>query len=305
MSHFSKAEGITLVNDFTIEHANNVNGGRPFMSTCVPQSVDLDLHDLRVSHMAEFSEKVKDPKDPNFKLRTLIRARATMRDEITVFKVPDGEVGRFREIAEVIIKALPKGHVGGKHRASTYDGIGYSGMSSKAVPELGLMEEEPGVLLYFDPTSDSWPSEFKDPYLCIEAYIDEVEFNALIQRLSMTAAPVLKAELRLLIELFQNEVDASLSEPWHRQDYGMLMRGSKQDIGKARARVEMLQVTYQPNSVPPKPAATIDEDGTYQQAVPFEPVNAVTVRKIEKRLKDIAAVVAVGLTAIFIVLISR
>ncbi|MBB4232658.1 hypothetical protein [Rhizobium mongolense] len=303
MSHFSDLGGATLVNQFTIHHKDKLTGGRPFMSTCVPQAVYLDLFDVRISHGAEWKDNVKDPNDPNFRMRSTIWARGEMKDSITVFRM-DGPIGTFREIADVIIKPLPKGHVGGTKRATSSDGIGFSGMSSHDVPEEGLMVEEPGTLLYVDPREDKWPSRTKDPHLCLEGYIDEAEFNSLMQRLSMTHAPIQKAEMRVLLELFQYEVEASLSEPSFRQDYGFLMR-SKDNWGTTRARVETLQVTYQPNVVPPPPEAKIDEDGIYQPPTPFEPVSAAIVKKIEKHLKNLATVTAIGLTAIFIVLISR
>ncbi|MBY5775972.1 hypothetical protein HFN59_02385 [Rhizobium leguminosarum] len=304
MSHFSKLEGATLVNPFTIHHKDTLKSGRPFMSTCVPQAVYLDLFDIRISHAAEWQEKLKDPQDQNYKLRSVITARGTMHDRITVFKM-DGQVATFEEIAEVMVKPLPKGHVGGTRRATVSDGIGYSGMSSHEVPENGLMEEEPGTLLYIDPQKDSRPSEHKQPYLCLEAYMDETEFNALLQRLSMTSAPVKKGLMRAILELFEYEVDASLAEPWHRKDYGMLMRGTDQNWGTTRARVETLQVVFQPNAVAPAPTATIDEDGIYAPPTLFEPVSAVTVKKIEKRLKEIGITLAIGLVAIFVVLLSR
>lgn len=301
MSHFSKLDGATLVNPFTIHHADKLKDGRPFMSTCVPQAVYFDLHDIRISHAAEWQDQVKDPGNPNYKLRSIIWARGETRDQITVFDM-DGEIASFKEIADIIIKPLPKGHIGGNNRASASDGIGFSGMSSHDVPEGGLMEGEPGSLLYIDPQKDGLPSRIKNDHLCLEAYIDEVEFNSLMQRLSVTSAPIHEGELRVVIELFQYEVEASLSDPWYRQDYGLLMR--RKDSATARARVERLTVSYQPN-VALKPKHTIDEDGTYVPPTPYEPVSAVTVRKIEKRLKDIGITLAIGLVAIFVVLVSR
>lgn len=46
MSRFSKANDFTLVNNFTINHADKLSDGRHFMSTCVPQGVWLDLYDI-------------------------------------------------------------------------------------------------------------------------------------------------------------------------------------------------------------------------------------------------------------------
>lgn len=304
MSHFSKLEGATLVNPFTIHHKDTLSTGRPFMSTCVPKAVYLDLFDIRISHAAEWQEKLKDPEDPNYRLRSIITARGTMRDKITVFKM-DGQIATFRDIAEVMVTPLPKGHVGGTLRATVSDGFDYSGMSSQEVPENGLMEKEPGTLLYIDPQKDSWPSEHENPYLCLEAYMDETEFNGLLQRLSMSSAPVKKGLMRAILELFEYEVDTSLAEWWHQKDYGMLIRSKDQDYGMARARLETLQVEYQPDALQPAPTAKIDEDDIYHPTTPYEPVLGAIVKKIEKHLKNIATVTAVGLAAIFVLMLLK
>lgn len=80
MSHFSNLGGATLVNPFTIHHKDKLNDGRPFMSTCVPQSVYFDLDDIRTSHFVERQEEVKDTSHPNYKLRSIIWARGETRD---------------------------------------------------------------------------------------------------------------------------------------------------------------------------------------------------------------------------------
>ncbi|MDX1216291.1 hypothetical protein GOL99_12175 [Sinorhizobium medicae] len=254
MSRFSKANDFTLVNNFTINHADKLSDGRHFISTCVPQGIWLDLYDIEFTHRVEWQDdhyEKRPPGSPDFKLRSVLTARGTTKDTITVFRVPDGEVARFSEV-HVMVKPLPKGKVGGEKRSSTLDGIGFSGMSSKSVPPEGLMSGEPGTLLYIDPTTDNWPSEHDKPYLQLEGYIDDAEFSALMQRLSMTAAPVAKATVRMVAELFEHEVDSSLSEPWHHKDYGLLLRGEDKTYGVTRARVESVSVAYKPAVVPPE-----------------------------------------------------
>lgn len=248
MSRFSKASDFTLVNNFTINHADKLSDGRHFISTCVPRGVWLDLYDIEFTHRVEWQDdhfEKRHPGSPDFRLRSAFRARGTTKDKITVFSVPDGEVARFSEI-DVMIKPLQKGKIGGEKRSSTFDGIGFSGMSSKAVPPEGLMVGEPGTLLYVDPTKDDWPSDHDKPYLQLESYVDEAEFSSLMQRLSMTAAPVRKATVRMVAELFEHEVDTSLSEPWHSKDYGLLLRGDDKTYGFTRARVEAVEVAYKP-----------------------------------------------------------
>ncbi|MDX0411611.1 hypothetical protein GOC69_12260 [Sinorhizobium medicae] len=54
MSLFSKASDFTLVNNFTINHADKLSDGRSFISTCVPQGIWLDLYDIEFTHRVEW-----------------------------------------------------------------------------------------------------------------------------------------------------------------------------------------------------------------------------------------------------------
>lgn len=312
MTHFSDTSDWTLTNDFTIEHADRLKD-RPMMTTRVPHGIDLELHDIRIIHSIRWQSKeglyVKPSESKEgaiYKLVSGIRARATMKDSITVFTVPGGAMETYRTIADVSILPLPRGQVGGKQRATSFDGIAYSGMSSRKVPDGGLMDGEPGSLMYVDSTDNGFEKDFpKQKYLSLSLYVDEQEWGLMVQRLSQTAAPVHCAFLHADIELFQSEVENSLAEPWHRKDYGLLQRDPKSDFCTTAARADHLRVEYKPVSVPPPPTARIDEDGIYQKPIPYEPVSAITVQKIEKRLKEIGITVAIGLVAIFVVLVSR
>lgn len=300
---YDDLDGATLVNNFTLHHASQKNDGRPFISTCVPQTVHLDLHDIQITHAVEWQDKdyvEKTPDTPNFKNSATLTARGTTRDTITVFRVPDGGLGKFKDM-EIQIKPLRKGVVGGKAQASSIDGVKFSGMSSQTVPDAGLMDGEPGKIFYVDPQGDWWDKR-SEPYLSLEAYLDEAEFNALLQRLSVTAAPIARGLLQITAELFENEVDATLSEPFHPKQYGLLMKGEKTYSVWTRARVDRVQVDYRPNVVPPPPQATIDEDGIYQPAIPFEPVPAALVMKIERHLKNLVAGVTIGVAVIAAIL---
>ncbi|KJS20635.1 MAG: hypothetical protein VR78_01235 [Hoeflea sp. BRH_c9] len=57
--------------------------------------------------------------------------------------------------------------------------------------------------------------------MTVPGYIDEAEFASLMQRMSVTVAPIRKGMLTMVAELFQHEVDAGLSEPLHPHDYGL------------------------------------------------------------------------------------
>lgn len=308
MSRFSKASDFTLVNNFTVNHADKLSDGRSFMSTCVPQGIWLDLHDIEFTHRVEWQDKnyvEKKPEDPNFKVRSVFTARGTTKDTITVFRMQDGEIARFSEI-DIMIKPIAKGKVGGEKKSSTMDGIGFSGMSSATVPPEGLMAGEPGTLLYVDPTKDSWPSDKTKPYLQLEGYVDEAEFSALMHRFSMTAAPVRKGAVRMVAELFEHEVDSSLSEPWYPKDYGMLVRGEDKTYGVTRARVEAIDVAFKPTSVSVVDPYEMDEPvGKTPISIDNLPPDTVSkiskdmLVKIERRLGVLTGIV--GFAAAFVI----
>lgn len=65
---------------------------------------------------------------------------------------------------------------GAKYQASSSDGIGFSGMTSKAGTRNGLMEVAHWTLLYVDPTG-LVPVRKGRPYLVFEGYIDDQEFS--------------------------------------------------------------------------------------------------------------------------------
>lgn len=303
MSRFTDVASSTLVNNFTLHHADKLSSGRPFMSVCVPQGIWVDLYDIEVIHAVEwqhggYMEKVQD--GPDFKIQSRLIARGTFKDTITVFRVPEGKVASFREL-DVQIKPIKKGSVGGDTKTSTMDGIGYSGMSSTTVPEAGLMTGDPGTLLYIDPTKDEWPTDKDKPYLQLEGYIDEAEFAGLIQRISMTPAPIKKATMRLVAELFQHEVEASLSEPYYPMDYGMLLRGDDRTYGVTRARSESVQVLYRPTMIPPAPDY-YDDLVEKQKPIDIDNLPPDLVAKIskdalvsiEKRLKTLVTLVSLS-----------
>lgn len=54
------------------------------------------------------------------------------------------------------------------------------------------------------------------------------------------------------IELFQDEVESSLAEPWHRKDYGLLKKDAKSDYCTTKARADHLRVEFKP-TVPAEP----------------------------------------------------
>ncbi|THK37640.1 hypothetical protein EHS39_13465 [Ensifer sp. MPMI2T] len=315
MSYFSDTKGCTLVNNFTLHYPDKLSSGRPFTSTCVPQGIWVDLHDIEIIHTIDWQHggfEKQAPGNPEFKVQSRLIAKGTFKDTITVFRVPEGRVASFREL-DVQIKPIKKGAVGGETKSTTLDGVGYSGMTSRTVPDEGLMAGDPGTLLYVDPTKDEWPSDHDKPYLQLEGYIDEAEFASLLQRMAMTSAPIRSGVLRMVAELFQHEVDASLSEPYHPHDYGMLLRGDDKTYGITRARSETVSVAYKPIMLQPEPDeydAAVDEAAApiSMDNLPPDIVSKISkdmLVSIEKRLKTISTVLCFGLGIIVAVLLLR
>lgn len=309
MSYFSDTAGSTLANNHTLHHQDKLSSGRPFMSTCVPRGIRIDLSDIEVVHAIDWQHdgyRKLSEGSPNFKVTSRLLAKGKFKDRITVFRVPEGAVGTFRSI-DIQIKPLPKGQVGGKRKATTRDGIAYSGMSSSDVPEGGLMAGEPGSLLYVDPTKDDWPSDHTEPYIELEGYMDEAEFSALVHRISVTSAPVRAASLYMIAELFQHEVDASLSEPFHPHDFGMLLRPEDKTYGTTRARADHFSIAYRIDSVPEAPDqydVRVDEEKATEAAAKTpEAASRDSLLRIEKQLstmsKLLGAAFGLGVAALF------
>ena len=134
------------------------------MRTRVPKSLRADLLDLRVAEGVEWAGErwigdltVDDSgnlvaggpekeREQGYAIKRAIHGRATFEDTITIFSLDGGAIAQFQSLDNVRITPLARGVVGGKHKATTSDGIGFSGMSSRDVPTSGLMEGEPGKL---------------------------------------------------------------------------------------------------------------------------------------------------------------
>ncbi len=309
MSYFQDTAGSTLANNHTLHHPDKLSSGRPFMSTSVPRGVRIDLTDIEIVHAIDWVHDGynKPPEGaPNYKVASRILAKGEFKDRITVFRVPEGGVGTFRTI-DVQIKPLPKGKVGGTKRATTLDGVAYSGMTSSDVPDGGLMAGEPGSLMYVDPTKDDWPSDHTEPYLELEGYMDEAEFSALVHRMSVSSAPVRAASLYMVAELFQHEVDASLSEPYHPHDFGMLLRPEDKTYGTTRARADHFSIAYRLDAVPEAPDhydVLVDKEKAQEAAAKSpEVATRESLLRIEKQLstmsKLLGAAFGLGVFALF------
>lgn len=240
MGDFSDSPKWTLINDFTIHEDKLLNSGRPFMRTCVPKTIAIDVTSFEMIRFVEWPANYGAEKPNGYADRSYIKFSGQLHDKIIVFRMKDGEIATYRTLTDATIRPLPQGEIGGKNKATVYDGIDLSGISSQEVPEDGLMEGEPGSLVFL--------SEYEEPggekraaALTASLFLDEDKFSRLMTAISISTRPLETVKISVLAELFESEVSASLSEPWMSHDYGLLMRGS--DIASANARIDSIAVS--------------------------------------------------------------
>lgn len=289
LGDFADRKRWSLVNEFTIRETRE-NSDRPLLHTRVPNNLHAQLAELRAVHSLDWksSYPIDDEtseRDRGYNRFCRITCKATLEDQITVFSLEQGVASSFEEIREVNIKPISKGRIGGSRAANASDGIHFSGMSAREVPSNGLMDGEPGELYFFDHRDN----EFVDPeerirFLMADVFLEEDQFFELFDRVASRPEVVLSANLTLVAELFQNEMEASLSEPWMTQYYGMLLKGGQQanDFAVTRARIDHLSVTFGKTKQLPAHTSLEDEaiardDGPLAPKFDSEPDSGGTV----------------------------
>lgn len=225
MGDFSDSPKWKLVNKFTIYEDQNLSD-RPFMRTCVPKRLEVEVSSFEIIRYIEWPYTYGDDKRPeHYADRSYMRFSGNLRDRIVVFTMADGEVATFKTLTDATIRPLPPGAIGGKNKATFSDGIEFSGMSSRDVPDEGLMAGEPGSLSFLPKYEEPRGGTTKSQ-LTAELHLDEDKFFSLMAELSDRSRQVTTFKVHLLAELFESEVSASLSEPWMTHDYGLLMQGT-------------------------------------------------------------------------------
>jgi hypothetical protein len=257
MGAFGDSPKWKLINDFTIHEDENLTD-RPFMRTCVPKRLSVEVTAFEVVHYVEWpSLHSEDKRAEAYTDKSFVMFSGDLGDTIIVFTM-DGEVASFCSLTEATIRPLPTGQIGGKCKATSLDGIAYSGMSSRDVPPEGLMVGEPGVITYLGEFEEQRGSGNETPAtLTASLFLDEDKFTKLLTMLTLSPRPITIFKLHLLAELFESEMSASLSEPWMSRDYGLLMKGS--DLANTSARLESLTLSAGPTSL--QTGGEIEESG--------------------------------------------
>ena len=223
MGEFADSTRWTLVNGRTL-HTDHSLHDRPMMLTSVPKSVDVDIDSFEVVRFIDWPDVEDRSQHPGtYADKSYLKAAGSLQDRIVVFDLVRGELATFREISDITIRPTAPGRIGGRYKASFSDGIGYSGMSSQDVPEGGLMVGEPGRLHYL-PDHDDERRGRKAAHLSLTVYLDEDKLAPLLREIAAQPDRVRVLKLHVLLELFETETSASLSEPWMRRDYGLLMQ---------------------------------------------------------------------------------
>jgi len=264
MSEFQNCTDWALVNNFTINQKEEEGSKRPLMVTCVPNRLNIELRDFKLGFGVHWIDPDEDEinQKPHHKSEWSIVARGVMKDSVTIFHLQEGVISQFDLLDQVHITGIPNGDVGGKKNANSFVGFGFSGMSSRKVPENGLMEGEPGKIAYID-NRDSDYGDGRTQELCAELYVEQDTFNELIECLKKGYNDIEKINLSICAELFQPELDAALSEPWIKQDYGIRMKTEGGKYVSTNARIEDIQLIWMKRGVKPEPEKTDSDDEFY------------------------------------------
>lgn len=245
-SNYKDTTDWRLVNDFTIYEKKQLKE-RPYMRTCVPKRLRVELSDVRAIEAVEWVDKNGDNetlfnKDSEkeeklnrnplgYQVNTYLLAKGVFKDKITIFNIERGAISQHNNFNHIRIAPLPHGQVGGQNSASVMTGIRYSGMSSKEVPENGLMQGEPGNIWWDDENDE------------LEAYlfIDSVEFDHLFSSVKNGIDRIAEFKIDIIAELFEDELQSFASEHWMTLEYGFLKR---ERLSSTRARLENMSLVF-------------------------------------------------------------
>lgn len=213
----------------------------------IPTSIPLILHDFQVSDIWSWqtSEDLEDASaavERRFLSEPFIKSKGTLeKDHIAVFEFPKGTVNHTSELYEVQIRPLDPKNIGGEQNFGTSEGIPYLGYgSSPDIPEDGLMKGEVGRLRAW-PKDDTYFPDMPEYSVCADLFVSDDVFYELR---SILASPfrgrcIVRADM--VAQVFQHEVDAALSEPWHPQTYGLRIFG-RGSAAYAPARLSVLRI---------------------------------------------------------------
>lgn len=254
MSEFSNSQKWRLKNQFTIYEDRRLSD-RPFMLTCVPKVVTATITKSQVIyHTALESEPNLDGQA--YKESARIEFDAAISDRITVFSIRDGVVRPFRLLKNCQIHRSDSTRIG-PYEYSSYEHHSYTGMSSRDVPDSGLMTGEDGRLRYIDDDEEE-----EEAYLTSWLYLEADTFDDLARLATYSNTSVKDISLHVLAELFESEMSASLHPGGIPREFGLLLNPT--GTATTRARIESFTVTEQETIFPRQ--TTEDQNRATSQA---------------------------------------
>lgn len=310
---FDVKDGWTLLNDYTIERSQKENGRRAHMLTCVPSQIRATLSDFRCNLSIAWAERHRrnrfesdlegnvlpsgneDWQKGTFEQRPTITAKATFPDRVTVFSIENGREFELEEPVELHISSIAAGLVGGKHSATTTDGVYFSGIKARKPPDKGLMEDEPGRL---------WVNG--DGSAELSLYLDEDVFREAFWQITGNLDRLHSVVMDVTVELFIDEKAAALYYGDFPHKYGILKNHKSGSVATA-ARLDCLGLSFRPES---SQATQINEpDAVNVDDVAGNPAPTVTDRFREEQLSAIRHTnrlltwTVVGLAALSVILL--
>lgn len=251
---FDVKEGWTLLNDYTIQRIQEENAGRAHMLACVPRQLNATLTDLRCIMGVAWADRHRlnrfnadregdvlasddeEVQKGTFEQLSKVSAKATFQDRLTVFSIEGGREFELEEPVQLLISSAPAGLVGGKHNATSMDGIEFSAFSAQKLPEKGLMEGEPGRL---------WIND--DGTAELHLHIDEDVFRETFWQITANLNRLHSAAIEVVAELFVDELEADLNEGDFPYNYGILKK-PKSGVVATAARLDSLRLSFRPES---------------------------------------------------------
>jgi len=205
-----------FLNDFAIK-----SGG--YIHTCVPESFWFKSKSVALTQSSEWSEpdsilhvggnteellqSLSDRHiDRSYTYRHEIHLHSSFSQYLYIFNKTLDEIQRFEPAhpVKIIIVPADNNEIGGTYSASSGDGISFSGHHPVPPPECGLMAKESGLLTaYYSDDSSTGDLELRLP-------LGTLEFSRLEERLLASLDSDFEVNLRVTIELFEEEIQAAV-----------------------------------------------------------------------------------------------
>ena len=256
---FSKSDMSRLseVHQWAFKQASE-NGSRSMDVRAIPVSLSVELSEFEVTNVWSWKDRfaLKAEAEVNeqmsgtdadvtrgFDVTSFVKCKGRLeKNQVSIFEFPSGTITETNEFFKIIIRPGPTGRIGGDDNHGPSSAHAYLGMGSSSleIPVEGLMKGEIGSIRAY-PKDDQYFAGDPDFALRAELYVTHEVFEGLVEILVTFSEQPIKAVADIVAQLFQHEIDAALSEPWHGQNYGLRVF-EEERIADAPARLELLRL---------------------------------------------------------------